>query len=394
MKKLLSLVICFSLCFTLLPSTSFAIETNDKELEKFLQDIGWEKEAYISYLTSKGWTLEDFYSIDELGTPLSEESIQPVLIDFELTREELNELLIENGDIDKGQDVLDGEYLIFSEELYDFVDFYINGEFGTPIDEQNLQELLTKYGFASKEELEAFLINNNDSLDDYEYIEDLDYMIDLYKNGLFTDEEIFGLFDEIGLTEAEIENLLNHLEKLDFEDPTVLDRLLILSDRMIAFEEFESADELTAEQISELLSIFTELLDIFQIDIQYYLVKDGQKEQISINNLLSLQSTNGADLLLEIYSKEGQFLADILFTAEMFGSEVIKETGKDLQEAKEIIAKTADAKKTVKKPQTIQTVKGAKLPKTAANYVQNILIGTVIMIAGLFLLQRSRKKEI
>ena len=208
MKKLLSLVICFSLCFTLLPSTSFAIETNDKELEKFLQDIGWEKEAYISYLTSKGWTLEDFYSIDELGTPLSEESIQPVLIDFELTREELNELLIENGDIDKGQDVLDGEYLIFAEELYDFVDFYINGEFGTPIDEQNLQELLTKYGFASKEELEAFLINNNDSLDDYEYIEDLDYMVDLYKNGLFTDEEIFGLFDEIGLTEAEIENLL------------------------------------------------------------------------------------------------------------------------------------------------------------------------------------------
>lgn len=379
MKKLLALVICFSLFFTLFPTNSFAIEKGDKELEKFLQDIGWEKDEYISYLSSKGWTLADFYSTDELGTPLSEDSIQPLLIDFDLTREELNELLIENGDIDNGQDVLDGEYLIFVEELYDFVEFYLNGGYGTPINEQNLQELLTKYAFASKEELEAFLIKNDDSLEYYEYIEDLDYMVDLYKNGLISD--------------AEMENLLNHLEKLDFEDPTILDRLLVLSDRMIVFEDFESADELTAGQIAELLSIFTELLDILQIDIQYYLLKDGQKEKLSINNLLSLQSTNGADLLLEIYSREGQFLADILFTAEMFGSEVIKETGKDLQEAKEIIDKTATVKKTGKKPQTVQTVKGAKLPKTASNYVQNVLIGIVIMLAGLFLLQRSRKKE-
>lgn len=393
MKKLLSLVICFSLCFTLLPTSSFAIEKSDKELEKFLQDIGWEKDEYIRYLSSKGWTLDDFYSIDELGIPLSEDSIQPLLIEFDLTREELNELLIENGDIDNGQDVLDGEYLIFVEELYDFVEFYLNGGYGTSINEQNLQELLTKYGFASKEELEAFLIKNDDSLEYYEYIEDLDYMIDVYKNGLISDEEIFGLFDDIGLTETEMENLLNHLEKLDFEDPTILDHLLNLSDRMIVFEDFESADELTAGQIAELLSIFTELLDILQIDIQYYLLKGGQKEKISINNLLSLQSINGADLLLEIYSKDGQFLADILFTAEMFGSEVIKETGKDLQEAKGIVEKTAAIKKTGKKPQTVQTVKGAKLPKTATNYVQNILIGVVITLAGLFLLQRSRKKE-
>jgi processed acidic surface protein len=153
MKRLLSVLLAVVLGFGLLPVSTFAIEPNQPDFEKFLKGIGWDKQDYIDYIESKEWYLEDFESVDELGTPLSEESVQLVLEEFDLSREELNELLVEYGDIEDGQDVLEGTWIIFSEELHEYVDFYLNGEAGTPIDEENLQLLLKDYGFVSKEAL-------------------------------------------------------------------------------------------------------------------------------------------------------------------------------------------------------------------------------------------------
>ena len=127
MKYLLSLLLAVVVGFGGLPVTTFAMESNDSEFEKFLKDIGWNKKDYIDYLESKDWYLKDFESVDELGTPLTEESISPVLKEFEMNREELNALLIQNGDIEEGQDVLEGTGIIFEEDLIDSVDFYLNG---------------------------------------------------------------------------------------------------------------------------------------------------------------------------------------------------------------------------------------------------------------------------
>ncbi|WP_273127484.1 processed acidic surface protein [Bacillus weihaiensis] len=381
-KSILTGILVFVLSLTALPSFSFAVEQNDPNLDKFLTSINWEKQAYIDYLSSKEWTLEDFDSIDQLGTPLTEEAVQSVLAEYNLSREELNELLIENGDIEIGEDVLDGTYLIFSEELIDSIDFYI----GTPINDTNLQELLDYYEFDTVDQLEAFLNSYDDSIENYEFIEDLDLAIDFYMNvGEIDFEEIYDLFDQIGLTEQEIEAIFTHLETLDFEDPASLDKLLELSERMIQFEEFESAEELTAEQIAELLDIFDDLLDLLHLDTKYYLVKDGEKKPITFDTLLTMDTTNGYDLLIELYSTSGQFLADILFTAEMVGSDIIQETGRDIIEAKEIVTT-----KPVVTKEHIQTVKGGKLPKTASNYPLNALIGIGFIMGG-FLLFRKFK---
>ncbi|WP_339227096.1 processed acidic surface protein [Oceanobacillus sp. FSL K6-2867] len=193
MKQLLaSLLLAIIIGFSVSPHTALAIEADEPEFEAFLKDIDWEEKDYIDYLESKDWYLEDFWSVDELGTPLSEESIQPVLADFDLSREELNELLIENGDIAEGQDVLDVEWILFSEELYDTVDIYLNGWEGTPIDDDNLQELLDLYEFESKEALEAHLNEYGESIDDYEYIEDLDFSIEFYsmEDGDYYEEDM------------------------------------------------------------------------------------------------------------------------------------------------------------------------------------------------------------
>jgi len=386
MKRLLCLFTAILLALSLQPATSFAMDSNDADFEAFLEEIGWEKQDYIDYLESKDWDLEYFEFVDELGTPLTEESIEPILTDYDLTREELNELLVEYGDIEEGQDVLDSEYLIFSEEVYEYVGYYLGGEFGTPINDENLQELVEKYGFASFDELEEYLQQFDESIDHYEFIEDLDLTVDYYMNGgAELEAEIDELFLSMDLTEEEMDRLLEHFLTVYEENPDFEDQLYTLSERMMAFEEFDSADDLTAEQIAELLDISNDMLDILQVDVKYYLVKDGVKKPLSVQSMMTMTSTDGADLLIELYNKQGDFLADIILTNEMFGSDIIKETGKDLQEAEQIVkeAPVKTATKAVEK-----TVKGGKLPNTASDYLQNTIIGLVIVLAGVVLFRR------
>ncbi|WP_191565989.1 processed acidic surface protein [Metabacillus idriensis] len=392
MKRLLSLVLAVALLFGILPLSAFAIESNDPDFEMFLDEMNWDKQEYIEYLESKEWYLEDFESVDEMGTPLSEESVQSVMQDFEMSREELNELLIENGDIEDGQDVLDGTFIIFEEELSEFVDYYLNGWEGTPIDDENLQELLEYYEFETREELENFLNENDDSINNYEFIEDLDSAVDMYVNGGEYADEISSLFTELGLTEEELEKLFDHLMTVDVEDPAFEEKLINLSERMMAFEDFEAAEELTAEQIAELLHIFSEMLDLFKVETKYFLVVDGEKRPVSVETLMTLEAEKGTSLLMEIFNTQGDFLADILLTADMFGSDLIQETGKDIEQAKEIVTEAPKAADRSHAP--VKTIKGGKLPDTAANYAGNTLAGLGLLLAGVVLFRRIRVKGI
>ena len=94
MKYILSLLLAVSVGFGVLPVTTFAIESDEPEFEEFLKDIGWDEQDYIAYLESKDWYLEDYESVNELGTPITEKSISLVLDEFDLNREKLNHFLL------------------------------------------------------------------------------------------------------------------------------------------------------------------------------------------------------------------------------------------------------------------------------------------------------------
>ncbi|GGB54241.1 processed acidic surface protein [Fictibacillus barbaricus] len=444
MKKLLSLLLAITISLGMLPVSAFAIKPINKDYQAFLKEIGWESKDYEDYLKSKDWSLGDFVSVDELGTPLTEEGVKSVMQEFDLSREELNELLVEYGDIEEGQDVLDGSWLIFEEELrealdlyigtpindenlqqllndynlgsieeletllkenddaidnYEYiedlewaVDLYINGDDweGTPINDENLQQLLKDYNLGSIEDLEALLKENDDALENYEYIEDLEWAVDFYINGEENiEEEISDLFTQIDLTEEEMEKLFAHFESLNWEDPAFLDQMMALSERMMAFEEFETAEELSAEQIAEIFDIFSEMKQLLQIETKYYLVVDGQKQPLSMEALMTMETTNGNDLIMEIYNINGELLADLRITAEMIGSEMIQETGKDIQEVEKIVKEMP----TSAKP-PVKTIKGGELPKTSTDYVENMIVGIGVVAAGFFLFRRLRVKNI
>ena len=400
MKRLFLMILSAALMFGFLPASTLAMEANDKGFDEFLKEIQWEKTVYIDYLESKGYSLDDFESADDLGLPITEETLQSVLTDFELSRSELNALLVENGDIEQGQDVLDTEWYLFVEELSPAINFYLNG--GTPITEENLQQFIEDYGFESEEELENFLNENGDSVNNYEFIEDLEYAVDnyIYETQLGIEFDIEGMFTELGLTLEELERLEAHLETLDFEDPAFQERAIALADRMMMIEEFESADELTAAQISELIAIYTEMLDLLELNTKYYLVKGSEKLPITLGTLITLDTVDGYDLLVEVYNTQGTFLADFILTNDSFGSDLITETGEDIkvveEEVKEetnvVVAPPAvktPGKKSEKAP-VKKTVKGGKLPKTASDYLSNALLGLIIALAGVALFRRSK----
>lgn len=390
MKGIFTIITSLLLTIMIGTATASAISEDDRGFNRLLAEIGWEKADYIDYLDSKGWTLDDFYSSIELGTPLTEDSILQLMDTYELTRAELNSLLEEFGDLDTGVDVLDGDFIIFVEELEQSLDFYLNFDQDlTPITDENLASLLEDYGFASKEELEQFLNLFDESLADYEFIEDLESSIMFYQEDWLFDLDMESVFSEFGLTEQELERLAQHFETLDYTNPQFEERLMALSERMIAIEEFSTVTELSAEQIAELLSIYDEFMEIFEMEAKYYFVKGDEKKEMSVQSLVSLESTDGYDLLIELYNTQGEFLADILLTADMFGSDLIIDTGKELEDSTPTITPIP----TPPVDNTNQTVKGGKLPKTASDFAANMFIGFAFVVFGALLFRRSRVKR-
>ncbi|MEZ0482256.1 processed acidic surface protein [Planococcus sp. SSTMD024] len=389
MKGALTFITSLLLALAIGTVPALAISEDDRGFDRLLAEIGWEKADYIDYLDSKGWALEEFDSAAGLGTPLTEAGIAQVMVTYELTRAELNSLLEEFGDVDAGVDVLDGNFIIFMEDLEESLDFYVSlGEDLTPITEANLALLLEDYGFASKEELEEFLNLFDDSLAEYEFIEDLESSILFYQEDWLFDMDLEGAFAEFGLTEQELERLAKHFETLDYTNPQFEERLMALSERMMAIEEFSTVTELSAEQIAELLSIYDEFMEIFEMEAKYYFVKGDEKKEMSVQSLISLESTDGYDLLIELYNLQGDFLADILLTADMFGSDLIVDTGKELENS----TPTVTPLPTKPVDNTNQTVKGGKLPKTASDFAQNTAIGLGFIAFGALLFRRLRVK--
>jgi processed acidic surface protein len=166
---------------------------------------------------------------------------------------------------------------------------------------------------------------------------------------------------------------------------------------MMAFEEFDVAAELTAEQIAEFVSIYDDFLSIFKLKAEYALVQGGTEKTLSIWDLLNMKELKNAKLKVTFYSADGKFLADLIVTGEMVDSGTVTETGEQINESAEEVTKTVE-QSTAVKPQknlanvkpVVKTVKGAKLPNTASDYLPNALLGFAVVLIGTLILRKVR----
>ena len=133
-------------------------------------------------------------------------------------------------------------------------------------------------------------------------------------------------------------------------------------------------------------------MDIFQMDAEFYLVKDSEKIALTTEEMIALEDPNGYNLLIELYNTEGEFLADMVITPDMFSSELIEDTVEDIGQAEEVIKKQEPLK--VKPQKTIKTIKGGKLPNTSGNYTEGILAGLALITVGVggFLFRKRKVK--
>ncbi|PWW25715.1 processed acidic surface protein [Cytobacillus oceanisediminis] len=392
--KRLQLLLTSVLLFGLFPAVSYAAP-NEEELAVFLQEINWTEDGLIDHL-EYFWdvNMDDFETMEDLieflGEPITEENLQHLLDEYGFeNEEELAALLVENGEMEANENVRDVfKYIDALDSTTSFLTYT-----GTEINAETLQQLLEDYGL-TLEELNALLEENEDALENYEYIEDLDIMVSIYLGAdeMPGEDELTQILADISLTDEELEALMTHFMTLDFEDPAFLDKMMDLESRLMAFGNFESAEELNEEQIAELISIMQEMMDLFQLDAEFYLIKGNEKVHLTTEEMMVLEETNGFDLLIELFNTQGEFLADLVITADMFSSELIEDTVGDLNQAETVIKKQEPAK-AKPAPKSVKTVKGGKLPNTAGNYAEGILAGMGLIVLGAFIIRKRKVKS-
>lgn len=376
MKKLGAILLSFLLFVGVFPTSSFAAaSTFDADFNKYLKSVsqtrGFEvtKDDVEYSLSLYDESLENFDTIadleDFLGEPIAADlhNVQDVYADFDLDKTSLNALLKENG-----QSLDDYVYL---DDLYEDVGFYLEGDDWYEDDE-------------SYDEEDA-------SYDDKLSEEDLSGLLSFMQS-------------ELGLTSEELNRIEAHFTSLEDElsNEATLNRLDQLGERLAAFEDFDTATELSADQIAELMSIYKEMLSIFHLDAKFALVQGGNERPLSLTDLINLEELKNASLKISLYTTDGKFLADMVITGDMFNSDIITDTGKEVEKSAEAVAKPAQAQKPAveKKQEPVKkqtngavqkTVKGGKLPETASNYVTNTLIGLVLVAAGFVLFRKVRR---
>lgn len=349
MKKYFSFFVALIVLFSLGSSGTkgfAATMINQDELNAYLSEVRMTQEELEEYLSYYDLTLNELKSAEELretlGPAVTPETLQNLLKQYEMTEAELTELLMEYGELEEGDSIIDTFHFIY--DIEDIIDLEMDYD---------------------EEEMEY----------DEEEISDL----------------MDGLFTEIGLADEELDRFMNHLLPI-VEDPSFESRLKAISDRMNQLEYFETIDELSAEQVAELLSIYNDLQSLLQIQFKFALIQDGVTTNLSLEALFKLKELTNASLLVSIYDLNGNFLFDFTLTGEMIGSDLVKETGNDMKQSTEVIYKVAEVKKEKKKPAKPEhkTEKGGVLPKTAGNYLFGALCGLVLMGIAFGLIRKAR----
>ncbi|MDE5413503.1 processed acidic surface protein [Alkalihalobacterium chitinilyticum] len=316
MRRALALFVIVLLICIQLPLVTLA-QINKEVIEQYLSPIGWTKSDLEDYL-------QNYFdlSVDDFGT---------------------------------------------FQELKEWV--------GTPITAENRQQLLDRYNM-SYDELEILLIEQGDSPQDYYFLEDLDAAIDFYLTYSHELDAVTGFFEQLGITDDELDRLFLHLSKLDEE--TVEAHMTTIEARLLAIGDFSNVTELTEQQKQEIASIFTDMLAALKMTATFYLKSNGQREAISLLSLLDRESLDGKILVIEFYDDEGNLLLDLSMDENIFDSQFLSDIGNMLP----VLPHLAH-----------EHPLGEKMPETASPYITNMFIGVLLSLFAAVIYTRFLRKE-
>ncbi|MGG3797857.1 processed acidic surface protein [Metabacillus fastidiosus] len=304
MKKL----ICSMLLLLILFQHEVSAAPSSVEVNKLLQEIGWTNNDLQRYLDFYEVSLEDYATIDdlknELGTPITENGLNALFSDYQMSRQDVNDL---------------------------FSEF-------------------------------------DDSLENYFFIEEVEETMDFYLNYDENMEEYNEFLSMIGLTEEEIERLVNHFTALD--EATLEREMEAITSRLDSFLNIEDITELTQAQQDELVSILQDTMKAFHLETKFFLVdKIGKQTAVSFSELLNMKEPYGNDLLIQLYSREGKFLLDVLLSENMLNSDFLMELGQNVANADDFT-------------RGLTNKQNNRLPDTASPFGLYIMAGLLLILFG------------
>jgi processed acidic surface protein len=314
-------------CFAIIACFFFAIvhgvapafaQIEKRELEQYISSIGWTMNDLLNYLDDYHMTIADFQTMDELKQWL-----------------------------------------------------------GTPIAEENFQQLLKRYQL-TQEELEALLGQFGETVQDYTFIEDLDAAVAFYLRHNEQMQQINDMLGAIGFTEKEANRLFEHVASLHRQN--LPQQLKALNARMEPFLQVADAALLTKQQRRQLFSIWEDALSALQIKPKFYLQKNGKKQEVSYHRLLSLNALGGRGLLIELYNQKGELLADVQLSEEILTSGYVFRAGEKFINASMLASEMEE------------TMRGDKMPDTASPYLANMLLGLLLALFGAYAFWRIKSK--
>jgi processed acidic surface protein len=316
MKKLLLIGVIFLFQFSFLSNGVFA-EVTPEELKNYTSETGFTESDLEDYLEVYDLSVKDFETVDELVSYL-----------------------------------------------------------GEPVNKETIQTLLSKHNI-NEDELQHILGGFGESIHDYLFIKDLETTVDFYLNHAEVIVEAERMLSEIGLTEEEIDGLFLHF--LSLNDMNFEENMKSLSSNLEQYFSYNSSEGLSVEQQKELLVMYDKMIETFELQPRYFLLKDGVKEAVAYNKLLEKSSLDGADLLVELYRTNDEYLLDLKVSEDMLASDFILVRGEKL-----LTVATLATEMSVK-------VQGNKLPTTASPYSNLLLIGALLIVMGIGSVVMTRK---
>jgi processed acidic surface protein len=117
--------------------------------------------------------------------------------------------------------------------------------------------------------------------------------------------------------------------------------------------------------------VLKDMMTILKLDPRFFLVdKNGVETAATLYELMGMEELYGNELLIQLYSTDGELLLDMQFSEEMLSSEFLVESGIEFAQVGDLAGE-------------LTSLFHNRLPDTASSLWVNMILGLLVVGFGL-----------